>query len=299
MARVPCTGALGAGIVCSASGLLARQRRPPLPHERPIQLLHHLGPKAVGNLRRRRGLALWYSLNSCHIEVLLRAERSCFLLYDTHTQRNVTPVLTPYLQRETRPKGWGTVPWQQAVEGMSDSREAEDFQAVGVRLRECMVTFASEIADVDLVPSGAEAPKKADVVGWSELLVNHLASGSSGEQLRSYLKKLTRETWDLVNQLTHAKNAGSYDAEIGVAAVSHFISTMTAARVRWSAGPHQRCATCGSYRVGGGTCVRCDWVDPDYEVPDMNVIVDLAERLDSPHTLSSDISTFMSPDDFS
>jgi hypothetical protein len=45
---------------------------------------------------------------------------------------------------------------------------------------------------------------------------------------------LTRETWDLVNQLTHAKNAGSYDAEIGVAAVSHFISTMTAARVRWS-----------------------------------------------------------------
>lgn len=34
--------------------------------------------------------------------------------------------------------------WQQAVEGMSDSWEAEDFQAVGVRLRECMVTFASE-----------------------------------------------------------------------------------------------------------------------------------------------------------
>jgi hypothetical protein len=189
--------------------------------------------------------------------------------------------------------------WQQAVEGMSTSQEAEDFQAVGVRLRECMVTFASEIADIDLVPARAEAPKKADLVGWSELLVNHLTSGSSGEQLRSYLKKLTRETWDLVNQLTHAKNAGSYDAEIGVAAVSHFISTMTAARMRWSVGPNQRCATCGSYRVGGGTCVRCGWVDPGYEVPDMRDVIDLAERLDSPHTLSSDISTFMSPDDFS
>jgi hypothetical protein len=188
--------------------------------------------------------------------------------------------------------------WQQAAEGMSTSQEAEDFQAVGVRLRECMVTFASEIADDDLVPANAEAPKKADVVGWSDLLIAHLASGSSSEQLRSYCRKLTRETWDLVNQLTHAKNATSYDAEIGVAAVSHFISTMTASRMRWSVGPPRRCATCGSYRVGGGSCVRCGWVDPDYEVPDIRDDIDLAERLDSPHTLSSDISTFMSPDDF-
>jgi hypothetical protein len=32
---------------------------------------------------------------------------------------------------------------------------------------------------------------------------------------------MTRETWDYVNWLTHAKNAGNYDAEIGTAAVSH------------------------------------------------------------------------------
>jgi hypothetical protein len=189
--------------------------------------------------------------------------------------------------------------WEQAVEGMVTSREAEDFQAVGVRLRECMVTFAGEIADGDLVPAGTEAPKKADVVGWSELLINHLASSSSGGQLRSYCKKLARETWDLVNQLTHAKNARSYDAEIGIAAVAHFISTMTATRMRWSVGPNKRCATCGSYRVGGGTCDRCRWVDQNYEVPDIRDDIELAERLDSPCTPSSDISTFMSPNDFS
>jgi len=188
--------------------------------------------------------------------------------------------------------------WQQAVEVMTTSREAEDFQAVGVRLRECMVTFAAEIADEDLVPDGESSPKKADVVGWSELLIIHLAQGSSSEQLRSYGRKLTRETWDLVNQLTHAKNAGSYDAEIGVAAVAHFISTMTAIRMRWSVGPNQRCATCGSYRVEGGSCVRCGWVDEDYVVPDIQDDIDLAERLDSPCTPSSDISTFMSPDDY-
>ncbi len=133
------------------------------------------------------------------------------------------------------PKTWRL--WEQAVEGMTTSREAEDFQSVGVRRRECMVTFASEIADPDLVPEGDETPKRADVAGWSELVVSYLAGGSSSEQLRSYCKKLTRETWDLVNQITHAKNAGSYDAEIGVAAVAHFISTMTAIRMRWSVGP--------------------------------------------------------------
>jgi hypothetical protein len=194
------------------------------------------------------------------------------------------------------PKTWRL--WEQAVEGMTTSREAEDFQSVGVRLRECMVTFASEIADPDLVSASAEPPKNSDVVGWSELFVAHLASGSSSEQLRSYCKKLTRETWDLVNQLTHAKNAGSYDAEIGIAAVAHFVSTMTAVRMRWSVGPNQRCAACGSYQVGGGTCVRCDWINPDYIVPDIQDDIDLAARLGSPCTPSSDISTFMSPDDY-
>lgn len=191
--------------------------------------------------------------------------------------------------------------WEQAVEAMATGREAEDFQAVGVRLRECLVSFASEVADADLVPEDTETPKKADVVGWSNLLADRLASGSSSEQVRSYVKKLARETWDYVNQLTHAKNAGSYDAEIGVAAVSHFLSTVTAVRMRWAAGDHQRCASCGSYRVEAGTCMRCAHSDPDYESPPPRGVSEdeVAARLAEPCTPSSDISTFISPDDFS
>jgi ribosomal protein L37E len=196
------------------------------------------------------------------------------------------------------PNAWRL--WYQAVEGMTTSREAEDFQAVGVRLRECMVTFVREVSDDDLVPEGMETPKQADVVGWSSLLADHLASGSSSEQLRSYLKKLSRETWDLVNKLTHAKNAGSYDAEIGVAAVSHFLSTFTAARMRWMSGNEQRCETCGSYRVEGGTCARCGWSDPHFQSTKLREISDeeMTDRLDQPHTLSSDIATFITLDDF-
>jgi hypothetical protein len=190
--------------------------------------------------------------------------------------------------------------WEQAVEAMTTSREAEDFQAVGVRLRECLVSFASEVADIDLVPDGAETPKKADIVSWSNLLVDRLASGSSSEQVRSYAKKLARETWDYVNQLTHAKNAGSYDAEIGVAAVSHFLSTVTAVRMRWAVGDHRRCVSCGSYRVEAGTCMRCAQSDPDYEYPPTRDTSEdeLASGLAESCTPSSDIATFVSPDDF-
>lgn len=182
---------------------------------------------------------------------------------------------------------------------MTTSQEAEDFQAVGVRLRECLVSFAGEIADADLVPDGTDAPKGAGVVEWSNLLADRLASGSPNQELRSCVKKLARETWDLVNKLTHDKNAGSYDAEIGTAAVSHFLSTITAARMRWDAGDPARCGRCGSYRVAAGTCSRCGWSDPDYQDPPQSEISDpvLAARLGEPFTPSSDISTFISPDD--
>lgn len=131
--------------------------------------------------------------------------------------------------------------------------------------------------------------------------MQRIAAGSSGEQLRSYVKKMAGETWDLVNKLTHAKNAGNYDAEVACAAVSHFLSTVTATRMRWEVGEPLRCASCGSYRVVVGSCVRCGWVDSDYEAPPAVEISEeeLAPRLAEPCTPSSDISTFISPDDYS
>ena len=92
------------------------------------------------------------------------------------------------------PRAWRL--WEQAVDSLDGGREAEDFQAVGVRLREAMVTYAGEIADDALVPEGDVGPKAADVVGWTNLLFAHLAEGPSSKQLRSYATKLTRETWD-------------------------------------------------------------------------------------------------------
>ncbi|WP_380164822.1 hypothetical protein [Jannaschia sp. R86511] len=195
------------------------------------------------------------------------------------------------------PRAWRL--WEQAVESLDSGREAEDFQAVGVRLREAMVTYAGEVADDALVPEGDVGPKAADVVGWTNLLIAHVAEGPSSKQVRSYATKLARETWDYVNWLTHAKNAIAHDAHIGVAAVSHFLSMVTAVTLRATSDARRRCETCGSYRVESGACTRCGWADPDYVSPASRQLADedLAVRLEEPCVPSSDISTFMSPDD--
>ena len=188
--------------------------------------------------------------------------------------------------------------WEQAFEAYDSGDEAENFQAVGVRLRECLVSFIGETASDDLVPVGETPPQGANFKAWSELLANALASGESNAHLRSYLKKLAVETWEYVNWLTHAKNALRVDAEIGIKAVEHLLGIFTAARVRLRY-PGTRCADCGSYRLVGGTCEHCGWVDPDYEPPDMTP-KGKRRRTRKPKgecTPSSDISTFISPED--
>jgi hypothetical protein len=67
--------------------------------------------------------------------------------------------------------------WEQALEAYDSGDEAENFQAVGVRLRECLVSFIGETKSDDLVPSGAQIPKGSDFKGWSALLANRLAAG--------------------------------------------------------------------------------------------------------------------------
>ena len=200
-------------------------------------------------------------------------------------------------QADLLPGSWRR--WYQAFEAYESGDEAETFQSVGVRLRECLVSFVGEACPPNLVPPGAVSPKAADVKGWTELLANHLAAGEPAAHLRSYLKKLAVETWDYVNWLTHAKNAVRMDAEIGLKAVEHLLGMFTASRVRLGSA-RRSCEVCQSYQVVAGTCRTCGWTDPAYEPTAVPRLSDRerARRLEEPCTPSSDMSTFLGPDDF-
>jgi hypothetical protein len=164
-----------------------------------------------------------------------------------------------------------------------------------VRLRECLVSFVGETTNPEMVPEGQDPPKQADFKGWTERLANTLAGGDASAHLRSYLKKVSVETWVYVNWLTHAKNAIRMDAEIGLKMVEHLLGLYTAARLRLGQ-DRLRCGACGSYQLIGGTCESCGWVDEDYELPEPPA-KRRRRRPKGECTLTSDISTFMRPED--
>ena len=221
-----------------------------------------------------------------HIGLMLRIE---------YAQEREVPVAPE--SAALSPGSWRR--WQQAFDTYDSGDEAETSQAVGMRLRECLISFLEETTDDELVSAGTERPKNGDFRGWTELLADALAAGRSNTKLRSYLKKLAVETWEYVNWPTHAKNATRMDAEIGLRAVEHLLGMFTAARLRIGR-INQRCQECDSYVVVAGTCRHCGWADPAYEAPEMRQVSDeeRTRRLTTPCTPSSDISTFMGPDDF-
>jgi hypothetical protein len=220
-----------------------------------------------------------------HIGLMLRLK---------YAQEREVPVAPA--QADLLPGSWRR--WQQAFEAYDSGDEAENFQAVGVRLRECLVSFVGDTRSDELVPKGSERPKNADFRGWTELLANHLAAGDSSAKLRSYLKSLAVETWTYINWLTHAKNAVRMDAKLGLKMVEHLLGVFTAARLRLG-GSGTRCDECGSYRVVSGVCEHCEWVDPDYRAPNMPALSEEEQnrRLAEPCVLSSDINTFVGVDD--
>ncbi len=125
---------------------------------------------------------------------------------------------------------------EQADDALSAASEAEEFQAVGMRCRECLLAFIREATTDDMVPEGEEVPKRGAFIQWSGLLASAIASGPSASRLRGYLKNVAKSTWELVSWLTHAENATRLDGELAVEATGHVLTVFSYALVRYEHG---------------------------------------------------------------
>jgi hypothetical protein len=111
----------------------------------------------------------------------------------------------------------------------------EDFQSVGMKCRECLLMLAQNLARSEMVPAGEEAPKRGDFIHWCELIANYAAAGSSNDIVRSYLKQVSKSTWQLVNWLTHSHHAGRFDGAIATDATENVMETFMMAWARYEA----------------------------------------------------------------
>ena len=165
--------------------------------------------------------------------------------------------------------------WEQATEAIDKAEEAEDFQAIGMRCRECLLEFTQAAADLSMLQPGQEAPKRGDFINWSDVIARAIAKGSSAEQVRDYLRTAAKAAWQFVSWLTHAKNAVRADAQIGLDITQHVLPTFGAALLRHEHGTPDRCPNCSSYQVSLDfrsdlspdrpyvpLCGRCGWSGP-------------------------------------
>jgi len=172
------------------------------------------------------------------------------------------------LEQMTMPNAWRR--WEQAGEVLNEAEEAEDFQTVGMRCRECLIIMVRTLSRPEMVPSGATAPKHADAAHWCELIANHVARGGSAEEVRGYLKATSKAAWKLVNGLTHDQNATRADAMLTHEATQHVLAIFGTAMFRYRQGIPDRCRDCGSYRIGlwadepgvamRPRCQACGWM---------------------------------------
>jgi hypothetical protein len=136
--------------------------------------------------------------------------------------------------------------FQRALDAFDKADEAEDFQAIGVHCREALIAlalhFRSILTDVTL---SSPPPKESDFKGWAYLAADYLARG----RLRSYLKVLAENAWDLAVWLQHYTKATRWDAELVIDAVSNVTASFGVAIRRHENGEPTKCPNCFSYRV--------------------------------------------------
>jgi hypothetical protein len=159
-----------------------------------------------------------------------------------------------------------------AGESLDRAREVEDFQAVGMRLRETLLTLAAKLAGLGYQTDvGAADLQQGNFKAWASVCADAVAAGSSAQYLRVLLKTLSEKTWNYVAWLTHARSAGRPDTQIALSAVSQTIEAFITAVNRHQLGAPQRCPVCASYQLraehtGNGiwmkVCETCAWEGP-------------------------------------
>jgi len=138
---------------------------------------------------------------------------------------------------------------EQAKDRHDRAIEAEDYQAIGMQLRECLISLIGALRRRLEFPPGTELPQDANFVGWSALLTDTCCPGGSNKELQQYLKGAAKDTWQLVNWITHHRNANATATSIAIHAcdtiVGHFIQML----VRDRTDNVERCPLCKSRNV--------------------------------------------------
>jgi hypothetical protein len=160
-----------------------------------------------------------------------------------------------------------------AQHALGQAQNVADYQAIGMRSRELLLSFISAAQDsyewTDGVP-----PKRADFRAWTDVICNTVLHGSGQKERRQLVKSLLEGVWTFTNWLTHTKSATWHDAETALSTVEHAVGLCTSLVIRHIRGVPEQCPECGSPNLSPeegrrtdipdivwerSTCADCGW----------------------------------------
>jgi hypothetical protein len=142
---------------------------------------------------------------------------------------------------------WRTL--EEASDALRHAEEVEDFQAVGMRCRESLITLGQTAQDLIQLPPAQVRPKRSDFRAWSEITANTILPGSTHQERRGLLKSSADGAWKFANWLTHTRAAHFNDAEAAIGTTELTLSLFSAALIRYIRGVPDCCPSCGSQRL--------------------------------------------------
>ena len=160
---------------------------------------------------------------------------------------------------------WRTL--EEANEALRHAEEGEDFQAVGMRCRESLITLGHVAQDLIQLPDAQARPKRSDFRAWSEMIANAILPGPTHQERRGLLKSSAESAWKFTNWLTHARAAHFHDAEAAVGSTELTISLFTTALIRYVRGVPDCCPSCGSQRLSPERGIHSSDPNTLYERP--------------------------------
>ena len=138
---------------------------------------------------------------------------------------------------------------EQAKDRYDRALEPEDFQAVGMQLRECLLSLTASLRRRTQMATSAEHPQDANFTAWYDMLLDELCPGNSNKELRHYLKETARNTWQLVNWLVHDRDANRTAATIAIHGVDATVGHTLSVFMRSKADISESCPRCRSRNV--------------------------------------------------
>ena len=136
----------------------------------------------------------------------------------------------------------------QAEDAITAAQENEDYQALGVRCRECLLSLVHAMQSA-IEPPAATDLKQSDFPGWAEVIADTSLPGAGQKERRHLLKSSAKQSWQFVNWLTHARSSHFHDAEAALETTKQTLGLFATACIRHLRGVPEACPACGSQRL--------------------------------------------------